>query len=243
MMDLEQKNVEHPAQDETIIANKIILTYAQYGMIPMVLPPVVSEFPIPVERTPVQRGTDLAYLNEMAGRHGYVFYITPGPAPFTNSAYWGPPNLVGTEQRALSVNLGPQSNVTSINFQHNGLAPSLVSGHVQDRITNQTTPVRTFVSTRIPLSSQPSTIANQPNVRTTRFGENGLNIMQAYGRAQSMTDSSTDNVVSASGELDAARYGEILTIQKLGGSARCGIHLRWFLLCQKCHPLDYAWRV
>jgi hypothetical protein len=222
MMDLEQKNIEHPAQDETIIANLIILSYAQYGLIPTVIPPVVSEFPIPVERTPVQRGTDLAYLNEMAGRHGYVFYVTPGPAPFTNMAYWGPPNRVGTLQRALTVNQGPQSNVTSINFQNNGLAPAMVSGQVQDRITNQTTPVRTFASTRIPLSSQPSVFVNQPNVRTIRFGENGLNVMQAYGRAQSMTDSSTDNVVSVSGELDAARYSGVLQSRSLVGLRGAG---------------------
>ncbi len=222
MMDLEQKNVEHPAQDETIIANKIILTYAQYGLIPMVIPPVVIDPPIPIERTPVQRGTDLSYLNEMAGRHGYVFYVTPGPAPFTNTAYWGPPIRVGVPQRALSLNLGPQSNVASINFQHNGLAPTLVAGEVQDRTTNQTTPVRTFASTRIPISSQPSIFANQPNVRTTRFEGNGLNTMQAYGRAQSMTDSSTDNTVSASGELDAARYGGILQSRGLVGLRGAG---------------------
>jgi len=222
MLDLEQKNVEHPAQDETVIANMIILSYAQYGLIPTVIPPVVIDPPLPVERTPVQRGTDLAYLNEMAGRHGYVFYVTPGPAPFTNLAYWGPPIRVGLPQRALTMNLGPQSNVTSINFQHDGMAPTLVSGRVQDRTTNQVTPVRSFASTRIPLSSQPSVFANQPNVRTTRFEGNGLNIMQAYGRAQSMTDSSTDNVVSASGELDAARYGGILRSRNLVGLRGAG---------------------
>ena len=40
MMDREEKNVEHPAQDETIIALKIIASYAQYGLIPMVIPPL-----------------------------------------------------------------------------------------------------------------------------------------------------------------------------------------------------------
>ena len=28
MMDLEEKSAEHPAQDETIIANKVIISYA-----------------------------------------------------------------------------------------------------------------------------------------------------------------------------------------------------------------------
>ena len=59
MMDLEEKSAEHPAQDETIIALKLIASYAQYGLIPVVIPPVVIDPPIPIERTPVQQGTDL----------------------------------------------------------------------------------------------------------------------------------------------------------------------------------------
>ena len=63
MMDLEEKSEEHPAQDETIIANLLILQYAQYGLIPTVIPPLAIDPPIPIERIPVQQGTDLQYLN------------------------------------------------------------------------------------------------------------------------------------------------------------------------------------
>src|SRR5688572_27947589 len=59
MMDLEEKSEEYPAQDETIIANQIILQYAQYGLLPTVIPPLVIDPPIPIERIPVQQGTDL----------------------------------------------------------------------------------------------------------------------------------------------------------------------------------------
>lgn len=217
MMDLEEKNVEHPAQPEMVIANLIILNYAQYGLIPTVLPPPAMDVPLPIERTPAQRSTDLNYLKEMANRFGYVFYVTPGPAPFVNTAYWGPPALIGLPQPALSVNMGPQTNVNSINFQNNGLAPQMVSGSVQDRQTGVTAPVQTFASTRPPLSSQPAAIANQPNVRTTTFQGSGLNIAQAYSRAQAQTDASTDNTISASGEMDAVRYGAILQARSLVG--------------------------
>ena len=90
MMDLEEKSAEHPAQDDTIIATKIIASYAQYGLIPKVTPPTLLSPPNPVERTPVQQATDRDYLAEMASRHGYVFFIEPGAVPFTNTAYWGP---------------------------------------------------------------------------------------------------------------------------------------------------------
>ncbi|MEM9488964.1 MAG: hypothetical protein AAGC55_07465, partial [Myxococcota bacterium] len=74
----EEKEIEHPAQDEYVIVNKIILSYAQYGLIPLVVPPGIIDPPIPIDRIPVQRDHDLGYLHTLAKRHGYVFYIMPG---------------------------------------------------------------------------------------------------------------------------------------------------------------------
>jgi hypothetical protein len=216
MMEMEERPAEHPAQDETVIANKLILSYAQYGLIPLVIPPPTIDPAIPAERIPVQQQTDLEYLREMAGRYGYVFYIIPGPVPFTNTAYWGPPTRVGVPQRALSVNMGPQTNVKSISFQNNALSPTLYSGNVQDRTTNQSMPVQTFTSTRPPLSSQPA-LLTQSCVRQRQFhAEAGLNTMQAFARAQGMTDASTD-VITVNGELDALRYGTPLQARSLVG--------------------------
>ena len=217
MMDLEEKTVEHPGQSEAMIATKLILSYARYGLVPMVIPPVTLDLPLPIERVPVQQGTDLAYLEAMAARYGYVFYVTPGPVPFTNTAYWGPPKRIGLPQRALSVNLGRETNVASINFQQNALTPTLVSGAVQDRLTNQRVPVQTFASTRPPLASQPAWLVNQSHVRQRQFRSQGLNAIEAFARAQAMTDASMDNVVTATGELDALRYGDVLRARELVG--------------------------
>ena len=223
MMDMKKERVEHPAQDETLIANKIIVKYLQYGLIPMVIPPLVIDPPIPIERTPVQQDTDLGYLNTMAAKHGYTFYVIPGPAPLSNMAYWGPPQRLGIPQRALSINMGPQTNVESINFQYNGLAPTIVSDEIQDRLTNQKMPVKTFVSTRLPLVSQPALPLNLPNVRSTTLDNtSGLNIMQAMAKAQGITDKSVDNVVTASGELDALNYGDLLQPRNLVGLRGAG---------------------
>jgi hypothetical protein len=223
MMDREEKNAEHPAQDETIIALKIIASYAQYGLIPIVIPPFMIDPPIPIERVPVQRATDLSYLKQMAERHGYVFYVEPGPAPFTNTAYWGPPMRLGVPQKALSVNLGPETNVNSVSFQSDANAPTLVAGQVQDRQTGQTMPVQTFASLRLPpLAAMPAILVNQPNVRTTRFDGSGLNTMQAFARAQGMTDASTDHVLTVTGELDAVRYGDTLKARGLVGLRGAG---------------------
>lgn len=220
-MDMDEVSAEHPAQDETIIANKILLSYAQYGVIPIVIPPVAIDPPIPVERTPVQQGSDLAYLRDMAARHGYVFYVTPGPAPGTSTAYWGPPPRLGIPQKALSINMGSSSNAERIDFSNNARGPALLEGQVQDRLTNQAMPVMTFASTRPPLSSQPSWLLQQPNVRRRQFRQSGLNVVQSYARAQGETDASVD-AVTGSGELDALRYGALLQPRGLVGVRGAG---------------------
>jgi hypothetical protein len=221
MMDLEEKSVEHPAQPEAIIALKIIASYAQYGLIPMVIPPPSIDIPLPTERVPVQQGTDLEYLQEMASRFGYVFYIKPGPAPLTNTAYWGPPVRVGIPQKAISINMGPNSNADIPSFRYDSLATTFVAGQVQDRMANQVLPVRTFASTRLPLVSQPAW-ATQPHVRTRQFRQSGLNTMQAFTRAQAETDASTDRVIEVTGELDAARYEALLKPRGLVGLRGAG---------------------
>jgi hypothetical protein len=220
-MDMEQRPAEHPAQDEELIAKMIILSYAQYGLIPLVIQPPTVDLPVPTKRVPVQQQTDLEYLSNIAGRFGYVFYIIPGPVPLTNTAYWGPPERMGVPQQALSVNMGPQTNVKSINFQNNALSPTLFSGNVQDSDTNQSMPVQTFTSTRPPLSSQPA-LLTQSCVRQRHYrAEAGLNTMQSFARVQGMTDASTD-VITVNGELDALRYGDLLQARGLVGLRGAG---------------------
>lgn len=221
MMDMEERPAEHPAQYEALIAKMIILRYAQYGLIPLVIQQPTIDPPDPTKRVPVQQQTDLEYLSDMAQRYGYVFYIIPGPAPLTNTAYWGPTIRAGMPQQALSVNMGPQTNVKSISFQNNALSPTLFSGNVQDSDTNQSMPVQTFTSTRPPLSSQPA-LLTQSCVRQRQFrAEAGLNTMQAFARVQGMTDASTD-VITVNGELDALRYGDLLQARGLVGLRGAG---------------------
>lgn len=229
MMDREERSVEHPAQPEMAIAAKIIATYAQYGLIPMVIPPPSLDMPIPIERIPVQQATDLEYLNAMAERFAYVFYVIPGPAPLTNTAYWGPPIRVGIPQRALSANMGSQTNINSIDFEHDGLSATTVSGSVHDRRLNSSVPVQTFASLRVPLA-RPSLLAQR---RVRRFRGTGLDTMQAYARAQAETDRSHDQVVKASGELDALRYEAILKPRALVGVRGVGDTYNGFYYVQQ----------
>ncbi|MGV3721431.1 MAG: hypothetical protein ACO1SX_11035 [Actinomycetota bacterium] len=224
MMDLKEEVREHVAQDETIIANKILLNYtAKWGVVPMVKPPGIPDLPLPVEKTPVQGETDLKYLQKMAKRHGYSFYIIPGPVPMANIGYWGPPQRLPSTQPALSVNMGPATNVESVEFAQHALAPTTVSG--TGTLFGVALPFHLMVPMLVPpLALRPPLPLQLPNVRETVMTDTkGPKLHQAIGRAQAMVDQSMAQVVTATGEVDALRYGEILTARTVVGVRGAGL--------------------
>ena len=221
MMDMKERSETHPNQPDTAIVSKIILSYGQYGLVPVVIPPVSMDVPLVVDRVPSQQGTDLAYLLELASFHDYVFYIEPTDRPGVNKAYWGPLGLTGSPQKALSVNMGTGSNITSINFQYNSLKPSVMVGSVQDRNTNTKIPITTFSSLRPPLSEEPVILVKRSNVRIRQFRASGLNAQQAFVRAQAETDKLVD-ALTANGGLDTVQYGDVLRARKLVGLRGAG---------------------
>lgn len=216
MMDLEEKSVEHTAQDEAMIARLLIGNYSQYGLIPKVVNPSLRDQPTRNERIPSQQGTDLEYLRAIAQRFAYVFYVMPGPASGSNTAYWGPPQRQGQAQKALTVNMGSFSNVNSINFQNNALAVTAVEGSVQDRKTNKIRPVQEYSSDRPQLAKQ-AALTQQTHRRLRQFRQTGRETAQADAHAQAITDRSVDDVVTVTGELDTLRYGALLQLRGLVG--------------------------
>jgi phage protein D len=232
MMDLQEKNTEHPAQPDNVIAMKIIITYAQYGLIPLVIPPLTLEVPLPTDRVPVQRATDLAYLQDMAQRHAYTFFVIPGPVIGTNTAYWGPPIRVGIPQRALTVDMGPDSNVDSLQIERTPAEATTVQGSVQDRTTNQRVPILSFLTTRPPLAIN-NPLLDRALTRTETFGgTSGQTAQQAMSQAQARTDASMDTV-KVEGVLNTAKYGLPLMARGLVGLRGAGFSYDGFYYVKK----------
>lgn len=226
MMDQIQLTLPHPVMPDLAIVARILGTYAMYRIIPKIIPPPSTDVPLPLERIPGQtKITDLKMIEELAKRYGYVFHITPGPVPGMNEAYFGPPLHV-TPQRALTVNMGASTNVKSINFQHDALKPEIVFGMLQDRKLNITMPVVAPSSLRIPpLSLMPSLIYNLPIMRIRELPPDdgaGKDVMQAMARAIGKVNSSADDSVTASGELDVSRYNGILWPRRIVGVRGAG---------------------
>ena len=223
MMDLEEKSIEHPQQNpETIVKNLIGNYKSPYGLKAETNDPYRVNPPGENERIPVQQGTDLNYIKSLAQRYGYIFYVKPG-AEAENIAYWGPRQPgKAREQKTLTVNMGSYTNVTSLNVQHNALAATKVEGQVQDRNTNNIQPLS--ISSRSGNARSQLAKRFQSRVRLTQFRESGLTMEQAQNRAQGTVDSSTDEVVNVSGELDTSDYGGILQVRELVGLRGVGFN-------------------
>ena len=195
--------------------------YAVQGLIPLIVPPLASDVELPIDRVPTQSGTDLAFLRQLAERNGCIFTVSPGPAPMTSTGYFGPQPRIGLPQGALTVNMGPDTNVLSIDFQNNATDAHAVTGEVQDRTTNQAVPVRSTVALGLPLASQPA-LANPVTAGERRYeARGGRSVAGAMAEAQAQAERSSD-VVTAEGDLDGTRYGRVLQPRQLVGLRGAG---------------------
>lgn len=217
-MDREAKTASHPSQSENLIANKIILSYARYGILPSVVPPPVIVVPPPTQRVPMQHDTDLGYLLTMAARFGYVFQVRPGRMPLTNVAYWGPLRLTGLPQPALTVAMVGEANVESISFKTDALVAAATAGRVLDPTDNRPRDISVDKATWPALGRTAALQAWGSNRRRDLLpGSEGLTYSQARALAEGRTNRSSQETMIAEGELDALSYGGILRAAGLVG--------------------------
>jgi hypothetical protein len=158
----------------------IIAKYAVFGMIPIVVPLLFTDVPIPVDRIPAHKGTDLQYLQQLADEAGYVFYVETGPVPGTNIAYFGPEIKVGVPQPALNVDMDAHTNVESLSFRFDSTKGVLPVMFIQIQAIRVPIPIPipNINPLQPPLGLLPAPISNIKVLRDTAK----LNPMQALSR-------------------------------------------------------------
>lgn len=214
MLDLEEKNEKFENQPDSVIVMRLIAQYAQYGLIPQATP--TTDIPLMIERIPRQQETDLRFIQRLAQRNGYVFYVEPLTFG-VNTAYWGPENRLGLPQPALTMNMGHATNVTSLNFSNDALAPVGAQGSIVEPITKTSIPIPALPPLRPPLALSPA-----PARRTVLLREvANQNPGQAATSAVATTTRSPDSVIGT-GELETARYGNVLRARRLVGVRGAG---------------------
>jgi hypothetical protein len=174
----------------------------------------------PTQRIPTQRGTDLGYIHELAGRCGYVFYVEPGPAPGASIAYFGPDIRIPVPQPALNVNMDAHTNVESLSLSLNGLAKKVIVYTVFDPATHKipiSIPVPNLSVLRPPLGAR---LTPPAKIEFPGYGANRT-ALEAANEILSMTFNASD-AISGSGSIDVLRYGRILRSRQLVGVRGAG---------------------
>lgn len=208
-----------PAMPAEARVGLLLLKYTFLGIIPMVIPSILMDIPIPVERIPIQQGKDLEYIQSLADEVGYVFYLEPGPAPGTSVAYWGPEIKVGVPQPALNINMDAHTNTESLSFNFDTESKVLPILFIQNQATKAPIPIP--VPDITPLSPPLGLIPPIPKKFEFITGTAKLNPIQAAVIGLTKAAKSSE-AVSATGTLDVLRYGRILKARRLVGVRGAG---------------------
>lgn len=221
VMDLiDYSGLPYPAMPIEARVALICAKYAAFGIIPLPVPVLFPDVPIPVERIPAHRGTDLQYLEQLAADVGYVFYVEPGPAPGTNVAYFGPELKTGVPQPALNVDMDAHTNVESLSFDFDPVRGAMPLVFIQNQLTRVpiAIPIPSLNPLQPPLGALPAPLARLKILKDTAK----QNPMEAIARGLAAATESQD-AVSGRGELDVLRYGRPLRARGLVGVRGAGV--------------------
>jgi hypothetical protein len=210
-----------PAMPAPVRVLAMLAKYAPFGIVPIVIPPIFMDVPIPVKEIPAQTGTDLEYINQLAEQNGHVFFVQPGPAPGMNVAYWGPEFVLPIPQPALNVNMDANTNVEQLTFSLDGLAKKIVVLKVLDPVTKKITipiPVPNISLLQPPLGA----VLTPPMKVEFAKDTSKLDPLKAVALALARTSSSS-HAITASGQLNVLRYGRVLQSRQLVGARGAGL--------------------
>lgn len=204
----------YPAMPAEAIVALLLAKYAFLGIVPLVIPSIAIDVPIPTHRIPTQQGTDLEYIRSLADRVGYVFYLDPGPMPGSSVAYWGPKVKVGIPQPALNADMDAASNVEALSFSYNGNARQLPVVYIQNEQTKVPLPIP--IPDIGPLNPPLGLIDPPPQQfrllpETAKYSPQRAMLL---GMAEAARSADT---VTGRGSLDVARYGRVLQPRQLVG--------------------------
>jgi hypothetical protein len=221
LMDLNDlRGIPYPATPPSVRVQVVLAKYAALGVIPVVVPAVVEDIPLPTERIPRQGCTDYAYVKRLADEAGYVFFLEPGPVPGTSTAYWGPEIRIGVPQPALTVNMDALTNVEGLTFNFDKERKTTPVVFIQNPITKapigipipDVTPLNPPLGLVPPLPPKTVNLDNTAHLSTTAALMTGI----AYAGQNS-------DCVFGSGSLDVARYGRLLKSRQLVGVRGAGL--------------------
>ena len=214
------EGLPYPAMSPAVRVLVALAKYAALGIVPMVIPSVLEDVPIPIERIPRHQGTDLSYIKALAHEVGYVFYIDPGHVPGVCKAYWGPEIRVGAPQHALNLVLdGPHANVKNATFRFDKEKKEFPIVYIQEPASK--VPIPMFIPDVTPWSPPLGVVPPLPPKLKFLDDTAKLNPLVAVMRGLAYAGQHSD-AVFGTGSLDVQRYGHVLKARQLVGVRGAG---------------------
>lgn len=205
--------MRYPAMPDFVRVNLVLAKYAFLGLIPKVIPSVLIDVPIPTDRIPTQQGKDLAYIQSLAEKVGYVFYIEPTDTVGSSVAYWGPDVRFGNVQKPLNDDLDASRNVTSLTGTYNSQGAFIPLITIQNPQTKLpiTIPVPDVNPLNPPLGIiRPITLNTQNIYETAKYSP-----VQAAMIGMAKAARSAVRALKMTGSLDVLSYGSLLKARRL----------------------------
>lgn len=210
----------YPAMPPSVRVLVILAKYAALGVIPMVIPSLTDEVPLPTQRIPQQQGSDYAYVKQLAAQAGYVFYLEPGPAPGTSKAYWGPEIRVGAPQPALNTGMDALTNVEELSFEFDRERKKLPIVYFQEPLSKA--PIGIPIPDVTPMNPPLGLVPPLPP-RIEQLTETAhQSVLGALATGLAFVARHSDSVFGR-GRLDVTRYGRLLRSRQLVGVRGAGL--------------------
>ena len=204
-----------PAMPPVARVALMMAKYAMFGVIPLTIPSIYSSTDSPTEKYTHQQGTDFQYADKLAKDAGYEFYLTPGPTPGANTAYWGPQIRVGVPQRALTIDMDHASNLETMSFSADGNAAVLPYAHVKIAGFSVPVPVPDVGILKPPLGARPLVPTKMKLLETERMKM--PDVLMAL-----LSGVGAGDPISATGSIDLTRYGQPMDARALVGVRGAG---------------------
>jgi hypothetical protein len=219
-----------PAMPLNVRVMAILAKYLVLGVVPMVIPPLVTDVALPTEQIDRQNGNDLEYVKCLAESVGYEFYVEPGPLPLQSIAYWGPSIRAGLPQPALNTNMDAETNVESIQFSMDTEEPMLPIVMIYPKALKVGIPIPVSVVNPLapPMGLVPPIPKRVEIDRDSARKNPAQALMAAFSRAARSNDA-----VSATGTLNVTRYGRLLRSRRIVGVRGAGMAFDGLYFVQK----------
>jgi hypothetical protein len=214
----------YPAMPPFARVAMMMAKYAAFGVIPLTIPAPFSSTSSPTQKYAQQEGSDFEYASKLAKDASYEFYMIPGPAPGTNTAYWGPQLRVGLPQPTLTIDFDQAAQMESASFSVDGNLSVLPYAFIKVANVSIPVPVPSIDILKPPLAARPVLPTKVKLISTERMTP--LEAAQAMLAKRGEADP-----VTASGSVDMVRYGRPMDARSLifvrgAGLAHDGI---WFV--------------